>query len=72
MMLEQYEIIPFEDVVDIMSYINKMLAEKVSRADFAERIRSQTLRSFRTKSVLEKKIEREEKNNNVNSFNLLA
>ena len=46
MMVEQSGRIPFEDVEDIIAYVDKKLAENVSRADLAKRIRSQVLRSF--------------------------
>ena len=46
MMLEQSGIVPFEDVEDITAYVVKKLAEKVSQADLANRIRSRALRNF--------------------------
>ena len=60
-MLERSERIPFEDVEDIMTYIDKILAQKVSRADLAKRIKSRALLNFCIKSVQNKRKEQKEK-----------
>ena len=36
MMLEQSGILPFKNMKDISAYVDNMLAEKISRADFAK------------------------------------
>ena len=72
LMSEQSGRIPFDDVKDRKTFIDKNLAERVSRADLAKRIKSPALRSFavnlRKKSGRSKKKSR----NKVDSFNLLA
>ena len=61
MMLKQSGRIPFEYVEDIMPHVDKKLAKKVSRADYAKSIRSRALRNFRIKSVREKRKDHKEK-----------
>ena len=61
MMLEQPGSIPFEDVEVLTAYVDKKLAEKVSQADLAKRIRSQALRDIYIKSVRKERMEQDEK-----------
>ena len=51
MMLDQFGRIPLMDVDNIMAYVNKKLAEKVSLADLAKRIRSRAGRKAATREV---------------------
>ena len=61
MMLEQFGRIPFKDVDDIIAYVDKKLAEKISQADLAKSIKSRALRNVCIKSVRKARKEQEEK-----------